>query len=347
MTTTGTADATRFDAAMLHALSLAGHGPVTGGNPQVGCVLLDERGTIVAEGWHRGAGTPHAEVDALSKLPAGTGGLTAVVTLEPCSHTGRTGPCTAALVEAGVTRVVFAVSDPGPDSAGGAERLRAAGVEVVGGVHADAVTDFLLPWLTAVRTGRPWVTLKWASSLDGRSAAADGSSRWITGTAARQRVHEQRAASDAILVGTGTVLADDPSLTARGDAGELLRHQPFPVVIGERDVPSAARLRSHPAGLTETHSRNLPGILEELFGRGIRRAYVEAGPRLASAFVTAGLVDEYLVYLAPILLGGPRTALGDIGVDTIADRRPLSITGIEVLGDDLLVTARPAAPKER
>jgi diaminohydroxyphosphoribosylaminopyrimidine deaminase/5-amino-6-(5-phosphoribosylamino)uracil reductase len=345
MTEPGTTSGTRFDAAMLHALSLAAHGPVTGGNPRVGCVLLDERGTVVAEGWHRGAGTPHAEVDALSKLPAGAAGLTAVVTLEPCNHTGRTGPCALALVTAGITRVVFAVSDPGPGSGGGAESLVAAGVEVVGGVQAEAVSEFLLPWLTAVRTGRPWVTLKWAASIDGRSAAADGSSQWITGTAARQRVHEQRAASDAILVGTGTVLADDPSLTARGDAGELLRHQPFPVVVGERDVPQAARLRDHPAGLTETHSRDLPAILAGLFERGIRLAYVEGGPGLASAFVAAGLVDEYLIYLAPTLLGGPRTALGDIGVDAIADRRPLSFTGIEVLGDDLLVTARPAASR--
>ncbi|GAB2452443.1 diaminohydroxyphosphoribosylaminopyrimidine deaminase/5-amino-6-(5-phosphoribosylamino)uracil reductase [Conyzicola lurida] len=329
-----------YDASMRHALSLAAHGPVTGGNPQVGCVLVDDAGRIVAEGWHRGAGTPHAEIDALSKVEDATG-LTAVVTLEPCNHTGRTGPCSVALLEAGVARVVYAVSDPGAHSSGGASTLRAAGIPVEGGVLAAEVEEFIEPWLTAARLGRPWVTVKWASSLDGRAAAADGTSQWITGTAARQRVHEQRAQSDAILVGTGTVLADDPSLTARGDGGELLAHQPVPVVVGERDVPAGAKLRSHPAGLIETHSRDLSLVLEGLFGRGIRRVFVEGGPALASAVIEAGLVDEYLVYLAPTLLGGARTAVGDIGVGTIGDQRRLRITAVETLGEDILITARP------
>jgi diaminohydroxyphosphoribosylaminopyrimidine deaminase/5-amino-6-(5-phosphoribosylamino)uracil reductase len=337
-----------FDGLMRHALSLAGHGPLTGGNPQVGCVLVADDGTIVAEGWHRGAGTPHAEVDALSKVSDATG-LTAVVTLEPCNHTGRTGPCSAALVAAGIRRVVFAVSDPGPESAGGAQHLRDAGVDVIPGVLAAEVAAAIEPWLTAARLRRPWVTVKWASSLDGRAAADDGSSQWITGTAARQRVHEQRAQSDAILVGTGTVLADDPSLTARGDAGELLAHQPFPVVVGERAVPVDAALRRHPAGLIELRTRDLDTALGQLFDRGIRRVFVEGGPRIASALVAAGLVDEYLVYLAPTLLGGGRTAIGDIGVATIGEQRRLRISAIERLGDDILIVARPheaAPPRE-
>jgi diaminohydroxyphosphoribosylaminopyrimidine deaminase/5-amino-6-(5-phosphoribosylamino)uracil reductase len=335
MTQSSVTDATL----MRHALSLAAHGPLTGGNPQVGCVLVDADGTVVAEGWHRGAGTAHAEVDALSKIPSAAG-LTAVVTLEPCNHTGRTGPCSDALVAAGIVRVVYAVSDPGADSSGGAEHLRQAGVAVEGGVLAAEVEAFIHPWLTAARRGLPWVTLKWASSLDGRAAAADGTSQWITGTAARQRVHEQRADSDAILVGTGTVLADDPSLTARGDAGELMPHQPVPVVVGLRPVSPAAKLRSHPAGVIETHSRDLEQVLAGLFGRGIRRVFVEGGPGVASAFVAGGLVDEYLVYLAPTLLGGPKTAIGDIGVAAIGEQRRLSITQIERLGDDILVVAR-------
>ncbi|QEO10705.1 bifunctional diaminohydroxyphosphoribosylaminopyrimidine deaminase/5-amino-6-(5-phosphoribosylamino)uracil reductase RibD [Protaetiibacter larvae] len=325
---------------MRRALELAARGPLTGGNPQVGCVLLDAGGAVVAEGWHRGAGTAHAEVDALSRLEDARG-LTAVVTLEPCNHTGRTGPCSEALIAAGVARVVYAVSDPGHESAGGAARLREAGVEVIGGVLADEVRAFLHVWLTAVARHRPWVTVKWASTLDGRAAAADGTSQWITGTAARQRVHEQRAASDAILVGIGTVLADDPALTARGDGGELLAHQPIPVVVGERGVPATAAVRAHPAGLIETGSRDLEAILRELDARGIRRVYVEGGPTLASALIAAGLADEYAVYLAPVLLGGDRLAVGDLGIPTIADARRLRITSIEQLGDDLLVTARP------
>jgi diaminohydroxyphosphoribosylaminopyrimidine deaminase/5-amino-6-(5-phosphoribosylamino)uracil reductase len=332
--------AVAYDDAMRRALELAARGPATGGNPQVGCVLVDESGVIVAEGWHRGAGTPHAECDALSNL-ADARGLTAIVTLEPCNHTGRTGPCSEALIAAGVARVVYAVSDPGHESSGGAERLRAAGVEVVAGVLADEVSAFLHIWLTAVARHRPWVTVKWASTLDGRAAASDGTSQWITGTAARQRVHEQRAASDAILVGTGTVFADDPSLTARGDAGELLAHQPLPVVVGERAIPADAALHRHPAGVLETGTRELHRVLGELDARGVRRVYVEGGPTLASAIIAAGLADEYAVYLAPALLGGPRLALGELGIGTIADARRLRITSVEKLGDDLLVMARP------
>ena len=328
------------ETAMRRALALAANGPALGVNPQVGCVLLDADGTIVAEGWHRGAGTPHAEVDALSKVADATG-LTAVVTLEPCNHTGRTGPCSLALIAAGVSEVVYAVSDPGKNSSGGAQTLRDAGVAVESGVLADEAEEFLHVWLTAARHQRPYVSVKWASTLDGRAAASDGSSQWITGTAARQRVHEQRAASDAILVGTGTVLADDPSLTARGDAGELLEQQPLPVVVGTRPIPGDAKLWDHPRGVLESGSRNLDEVLAWLFEQGIRRAYVEGGPTLASAFIAAGLVDEYLVYLAPKLLGGDRLAVGDIGVTSIGEARELRITSVESLGDDLLITARP------
>ncbi|MGV8884494.1 MAG: bifunctional diaminohydroxyphosphoribosylaminopyrimidine deaminase/5-amino-6-(5-phosphoribosylamino)uracil reductase RibD [Microbacteriaceae bacterium] len=324
---------------MRHALSLAAHGPVSGGNPQVGCVLIDAHGTVVAEGWHRGTGTPHAEVDALSKI-SDARGLTAVVTLEPCNHTGHTGPCSVALLDAGIARVVFAVSDPGAHSSGGAAWLAEAGVDVEGGVLADEVEEFIHPWLAATRRNRPWVSVKWASSLDGRAAAQDGSSQWITGTAARQRVHEQRAMSDAIVVGTGTALADDPTLTARGDGGELLKHQPLPVVLGERELPENAKLRAHPAGLLTMPGRDFDAVLTELFARGIRRVYVEGGPTIASAFIAAGLVDEYLIYLAPTLLGGSKTAIGNLGIGTIADQRRLNITSIERLGDDLLITAR-------
>src|SRR5690554_5797002 len=173
--------------AMRHALSVAAHGPAFGVNPQVGCVILNADGRMLAEGWHRGAGTAHAEVDALSKLsPEQTRGATAVVTLEPCNHTGLTGPCSQALIDAGITQVFYGATDPGAVSGGGADRLRDAGVQVTSGVLLAEIEEFLHPWLTATRFGRPYVTLKWASSLDGRAAASDGSSQWITGTAARR-----------------------------------------------------------------------------------------------------------------------------------------------------------------
>ncbi|MCL9665169.1 bifunctional diaminohydroxyphosphoribosylaminopyrimidine deaminase/5-amino-6-(5-phosphoribosylamino)uracil reductase RibD [Curtobacterium albidum] len=328
--------------AMRRALELAARGPVVGDHARVGAVLLSPAGDVLAEGWHKGAGTPHAEVDAMSKVPAEQlRGATAVVTLEPCNHVGRTGPCALALIEAGVGRVVHAVDDPGEQAGGGAERLRAAGVDVVSGVLEDEAEAFLERWLLSVRTGRPWVTVKWAASLDGRAAAADGTSKWITGAAARQHVHEQRAAHDAILVGTGTVLADDPSLTARGDAGELLADQPLPVVVGDRPVPDDAAVRRHPRGLVALPGHDLAASLRTLRDHGVHSVLVEGGPTVASALIAAGLVDELLVYLAPVLLGGPRVAIGDVGVGSIGDRHPLDITSTTSLGPDLLVRARP------
>lgn len=331
-----------WEAPMRTALELAANGPARGINPRVGCVILDPEGHVLAEGWHRGVGTAHAEVDALSQLPdGGARGATAVVTLEPCNHWGHTGPCSEALIEAGVARVVYGTDDPGHHSSGGAQRLREAGVEVIGGVLRDEIDAFLGDWLTAARLGRPYIVVKWASSLDGRAAAADGTSKWITGAAARQRVHEQREASDAIVVGTGTVLADDPNLTARGDAGELMGTQPTPVVVGTRAIPKDAAVFRHPNPVVFEGTHDLDEVVADLHQRGFRRVYVEGGPTLASAFVAAGLVDEYAIYLAPTLLGGPRVALGDLGVETIADQRRLRVIDVERLGGDLLIRAVP------
>ncbi len=339
--------------AMRRAFELALQGP-RGVNPQVGAVLLSPDGAVLAEGWHRGAGTAHAEVDALSKLPAGGArGATAVVTLEPCNHTGRTGPCAVALIEAGVARVVYALDDPGELSAGGADRLRAAAVEVVPGVLIEEATALLDSWLTVQRLGRPHVTVKWAQSLDGRAAAADGTSQWITGPDARADVHRRRAEADAIVVGTGTLLADDPALTARRPDGTLYPHQPQPVVLGARAVPDDAAVRRHPLPLLHRDGENLggespnePSLLAELRDAGVHRVFVEGGPTIASAFLRAGLVDEILAYLAPTLLGAgtdgaDRPALRVLGVDTIAAQRRLTVTSIERLGDDLLIVAHP------
>lgn len=329
-------------AAMTHALEIARRGP-RGLNPQVGAVILSPTGDVLAEGWHRGAGTPHAEVDALSKLaPAELRGATAVVTLEPCNHTGRTGPCAQALIDAGVARVLYALDDPGVRSGGGAERMRAAGLDVVAGEQADAAEALIGDWLTVQRLGRPHVTVKWAQSLDGRAAAADGSSQWITGPAARADVHRRRAAADAIIVGTGTVLADDPALTAR-DGDALLPRQPVPVVIGARETPAEAAVRRHPHAPLFYTEHDLTAILADLRDRGIQRVFVEGGPTLASAFLAEGLMDEVLAYLAPVLIGGPKLALGDIGVSSIGEARRLVVDEWLPLGPDLLAIARPAA----
>lgn len=333
----------REQQAMLRALELAARGPARGVNPQVGCVILDADGAVIAEGWHRGAGTPHAEVDALSQLaPGAARGATAVVTLEPCNHTGRTGPCAVALLDAGVSRVVYAVTDPGRHSGGGAERIRAAGVSVTGGVLVDEAESLLGDWLASARLGRPLVTVKWASTLDGRIAAADGSSRWITGDAARVDVHRRRAEHDAILVGTGTVLADDPSLTARDADGGLLATQPVPVVMGDRAIPADAAVHRHPHAVVLHHGHDPATLLAELRSAGIRSVFIEGGPTIATAFLRAGLADTVLTYLAPVLLGGPRLAIDDLGIATISDAIRLETVAVEQLGADLLVITTPS-----
>ncbi|MFS0911556.1 bifunctional diaminohydroxyphosphoribosylaminopyrimidine deaminase/5-amino-6-(5-phosphoribosylamino)uracil reductase RibD [Microbacterium sp. 179-I 3D2 NHS] len=327
--------------ALTRALELAARGP-RGVNPQVGAVILSPAGDVLAEGWHRGAGTPHAEVDALSKLASGAArGATAVVTLEPCNHTGRTGPCAVALIEAGIARVVYALDDPGAVSGGGAERLRDAGVSVESGEQADAAHALIEGWLTAQRLGRPHITVKWAQSLDGRAAAADGSSRWITGPDARADVHRRRSEADAIAVGTGTVLADDPALTAR-DGDALRPAQPVPVVIGSRPTPADAAVHRHPHAPLFYDSHDLHAIVADLHRRGFQRLFVEGGPTLASAFLRAGLADEVLAYVAPVLLGGDRLALTDIGVSSIGEALRLSIDEWVPLGRDLLAVAHPA-----
>lgn len=329
--------------AMRRALEIALNGP-RGVNPQVGAVILSPSGDVLAEGWHRGAGTPHAEVDALSRLaPEAARGATAVVTLEPCNHTGRTGPCSEALIAAGVARVVYAVADPGVASSGGAEHLRAAGVDVEAGLLADEAAALLRTWSEVQRLGRPRVTVKWAQSLDGRAAASDGTSQWITGPDARADVHRRRSLADAIVVGAGTLYADDPALTARRADGSLFADQPLPVVLGERVVPDDAAVRRHPRPFVQHPGRDLPALLADLRERGVQSVFVEGGPTVASAFLRDGLADEVLVYLAPTLLGGPRLALGDIGVATIAAQRRLVMASVDRLGDDLLVVARPAS----
>ena len=274
---------------------------VTSPNPWVGCVVVPggpgADGGSTFGGATSPPGGPHAEVAALAAAGGAARGATLYVTLEPCTHHGRTPPCTDAIVDAGVTRVVVGVEDPDPRVAGrGMAALRAAGVEVTLGVGADEIRDQLAPYLTHRRTGRPWVVLKLAASLDGRIAAPDGTSRWITGEAARRDAHLLRAVSDAVLVGAGTVRADDPALTVRLD-GVMAPRQPLRVVLGT--APPGARV--HPA---LELSGDLGGVLDELGRRDVVQLLVEGGATVAHDFHAAGLVDRYVVYLAPSFFGG-------------------------------------------
>jgi diaminohydroxyphosphoribosylaminopyrimidine deaminase/5-amino-6-(5-phosphoribosylamino)uracil reductase len=329
-----------YENAMRRALELALLGPAAGVNPQVGAVILDASGAVIAEGYHRGAGTAHAEVDALSKLSVVPAGSTAVVTLEPCNHTGRTGPCAQALIDAGVSRVVFAVTDPGEFSSGGAETLSEAGVEVVAGLLEAEAENQLRVWLWWATNNHPWVTLKWASSLDGRAAADDGSSKWISGPESRAHAHKFRSSVDAILVGTGTVVADNPELTARKPDGLLYETQPVRVVMGNRDLPAEARVFNDDAPTSVYKTHDVAEILQLLWAQDIKHVLVEGGPKVASAFIEAGLVNEYIVYLAPKLLGGSRVALQDIGVGSIGEATEMHFESVERLGDDILIRAR-------
>jgi diaminohydroxyphosphoribosylaminopyrimidine deaminase / 5-amino-6-(5-phosphoribosylamino)uracil reductase len=319
---------------MTRALDLAQtDGVPLGPNPRVGCVLVDPAGGTVAEGFHRGAGTPHAEADALRRAGDRAQGTTAVVTLEPCNHTGRTGPCAQALADAGVTRVVYAQGDPNPVAAGGAHALLARGVDVAAGLFADRARSLNRVWTFVVENGRPFVTWKFAASLDGRSAAADGTSRWISSEAARHDTHRLRAECDVILAGTGTVLVDDPQLNVRDVQGQPVKHQPMRAVMGLRDVPPTARILDDtaPTVLLKTQDPRL--ALADLFGRDRQHVFLEGGPTLAAAFLGAGLVDEVVAYVAPVLLGAGTAAVADLGISTIADARWLAVQDVTVLGD--------------
>lgn len=312
----------------------------TSPNPPVGAVILDADGIVVGVGSTRPPGGAHAEVVALQRAGQRARGGTAVVTLEPCNHTGRTGPCSQALIDAGIARVVYAVTDPNPLAEGGARTLADAGVIVeVGRGAADVERGPLRAWLHKQRTGRPHITYKYAASLDGRSAAEDGTSQWITGPAAREHVHAQRAKLDAIVVGTGTVLADDPLLTARLPDGTDAPHQPVRVVVGQRSVPSTARVRNDaaPTRFVQTHD---PHVVVDALAEHTD-VLVEGGPTLAGAFLAAGLVDRIVAYIAPIVLGSGTAAVENAGVGTIADARRFSIDSVESIGDDIVVSAIP------
>jgi diaminohydroxyphosphoribosylaminopyrimidine deaminase/5-amino-6-(5-phosphoribosylamino)uracil reductase len=350
--------------AMGRAVALAARGlGTTSPNPVVGCVLLDGSGRVVGEGFHAYAGGPHAEIVALAQAGELARGGTAIVTLEPCDHTGRTGPCSQALIAAGVRRVVIAVDDPTTLAAGGTATLRAAGVEVETGVGRAEAEAGNAAWLTAVRRGRPHLTWKFAATLDGRSAAADGTSQWITSAPARADVHVLRSTVDAVIAGVGTVLADDPQLTVRNLAdGTCAIRQPLRVVVDSSGrTPEKARIRDNTAptwiattaelGSGPDGRTDLSALLATLYARGVRAALLEGGPTLAGAFLAAGLVDRVVGYVAPKLLGSGKSALVEAGVATIDEAIELELTDVTQIGPDLRFTAqlakKPVQPPHR
>jgi diaminohydroxyphosphoribosylaminopyrimidine deaminase/5-amino-6-(5-phosphoribosylamino)uracil reductase len=356
---------------MAHALRLARRGVgLASPNPMVGAVITDAEGVPIGEGWHEGPGTPHAETIALAHAGPRARGGTLYSTLEPCNHVGRTAPCAPAVVAAGVARVVISVRDPNPSVAGGGtELLRSSGVDVIVGVAEDEGARLIEAFETSVCTGMPWVTLKAAMSLDGRVAAADGSSKWITGEEARADAHRLRAEHDAVIVGAGTALADDPSLTVRlsGYRGR----QPVRIVLDStgRIPPTAALFDAAAPTWVATTARAsgsvvrawesagartlvfdgpervpLRGVLQAMTANDppLRSALIEGGPTLAWSAVRDGLVHRYVSYVAPALIGGTAAAgaLGGEGIASIGAALRLDVESVERVGPDVRITAR-------
>lgn len=350
---------------MARALRLAERGAyTTRPNPMVGCVLA-HGDAVVGEGWHRLAGEPHAEVLALQDAGDRARGATAYISLEPCAHTGKTGPCADALVAAGVSRVVAAMRDPFPQVDGeGFARLAAAGIGVESGLMEAQARALNRGWLSLVERGRPWVRVKLATSLDGRSALASGDSKWISCEASRLDGHHWRARAGAIITGAGTVLADDPALTVRladdrafvaplrvvldpglatvargrvreGDAPTLYLHQP------NAKPPRGLTAQVAPVAVSNGLF-DLPAVLQLLAARGINEVQLEAGATLAGGFLAAGLVDEILLYIAPVLLGQRGRPLFDgLTIDTMAQRLNLDVVESRSVGNDLRLLLRP------
>ena len=349
---------------MAHALALAERGLYTATpNPRVGCVIV-KSGAVIGEGWHERAGEAHAEVNALEDANArghDPRGATLYVTLEPCNHSGRTPACTDAVIGAGIGRVVAAMADPNPEAANGAARLRAAGIAVDMGLLEHEARELNIGFASRMTRGRPWVRMKAAASLDGRTALESGASQWITGEAARADGHRWRARACAILTGIGTVRQDDPQLTVRTVA---TKRQPLRIVIDRHaeTPPTAKVLAGDGALLVTAGERNplwpasvavlvlpdaerrvdLAALMQALGSRGINELHVEAGGKLDGALLAAGLVDELLLYLAPCLLGDPARGVAEFrtGLSRLSDRVALALHDVARVGDDLRVLAR-------
>ena len=315
--------------ARLASLS-ASHLGETAPNPNVSAAIYSADGTLIAEGAHNRSDSPdHAEVVAIKKAGEAARGATIIVSLEPCNHSGTTGPCVDAIIEAGITKVIYAVKDPNPIAAGGAGRLQSAGIEVEY-IESKQLKATQGAWLHRIATGRPYFIWKVAASLDGRIAASDGTSQWITGRESREDVQYLRAQSDAILIGTGTALADNPTLRPRIEGAT----NPIRIVMGARDVPADFNLNDGKSQTIFLKSHSIEDLLKALDYIPVNQVLVEAGPDLGSALFAAGVIDEVILYQAPFLLGAGKNWLEDIGVTTIKDAKELAAPSVTMCGSD-------------
>ena len=304
-------------------------------NPIVGAVIIDASGKIVGEGFHdRMRSKDHAEVVAIKDAGDLAKGATIVVTLEPCNHTGSTGPCTQAIIDSGISTVVFAVKDPNAVAAGGADALRAAGIKVVDGVLTKEASYANRAWLTKIEKSRPYFVWKVATTLDAKIAASDGTSKWISNEVSRSDVQRLRRESDAILVGTNTVISDNPHLIPRGEFSGYSQN-PIRVIFGQSDLPKDSKVFDSTADTVHIKSRDLNELVAKLSELDINQVFVEAGSTLASAMVSAGLMDELVIYQAPALLGSGKTFYAEDSHLTIEDQMRLEHISTEVLAGDV------------
>ena len=313
----------------------------TAPNPIVGAVIVATDGSVIAEGFHdRQKSADHAEVVALKIAGDKARGATMYVTLEPCNHTGTTGPCTQAIIDAGIATVVYAVTDPNPVASGGAAVLKSAGIEVVAGVGADEATHSNRAWLTKVIKGRPFITWKVAATLDGKVAASDGTSKWITNEASRADVQKVRRGADAIMVGTQTVIADDPHLIPRdGNKGS----NPLRIVCGTQELPKGAKVFDGAAPTKVIASKDLKVIAAELLTTGTNHILLESGPTLATALLQAGMLDELMIYQGASLFGTGKSFVADLGVTTIDQGLSMARISTETFDDDVKSVYRIAS----
>ncbi len=316
-------------------LSLQGQG-FTYPNPIVGAVIADADGRLISEGVHKGA--EHAEVLAIKNAKSIPTDATLFVTLEPCNHFGKTPPCTDAIIESGIKNVVFAVSDPNPIAAGGAQKLIAAGINVSFGVLAEQAALANRAWLTKFEKGRARFIWKIASTLDGKVAASDGSSKWITSNQSRKDVAGLRAASDAILTSSKTVITDNPTLDSKG-----MGANPYRIVMGKSEVNSNLNIFNDLAKTKVITSRDFTELIDFVKAEGFNQVLVEAGPTFGSALLAAGLIDEIVIYLAPAILGSGLSSIADLGIKSIDEKLQLSLISQEVIDQDLKLTYQVAA----
>lgn len=315
--------------AHLYSLSLQGLS-VSTPNPNVSAAIYGADGSLISDGFHnRKASVDHAEVVALKKAGSAARGATMVVSLEPCAHTGTTPPCVQAIIDAGIAKVIYAVADPNPIAAGGAQKLADAGI-VVEHRESEELTFVQRAWLHKERTGRPLMIWKVATTLDSKVAASDGTSQWITGPESREDVQALRAQSDAILIGTNTALVDNPHLIPRGHVARPVR-----VICGEQDVPATNKVFDNEARTITVRSKSIPELMKVLSDEGFNQVLVEAGPTLGSALMASGNIDELIVYQAPKMLGAGKEFVSHLGISTLNDHLKLELLGVQPFGSDI------------